>query len=218
MDKDQDMFFEENPQEDMPQQVQDEERMESPEPEEMDDLEFFLQLLDYLQDAVESGSVMPLTSKRLVDAEMCSDIITDLRKNIPSAVRYAKKVSEDRKAILENARRSAEYKTSNANVRANAAIDDAERQADQILESAEDRAKRIIEDAEIRARAMIDNNSIKVAAQNEAREIVNEARAEASERQLEASAYGENLLHNVERELLRAVDMVRGKRQNLMGE
>ena len=83
------------------------------------------------------------------------------------------------------------------------------------MEQAESRADKIIKDAEIRARAMIDQHQVTVAAQNEAREIVNEARAEASEKRLEASAYSENLMINVEKELQRAQDMIRTRRQQL---
>lgn len=211
MDKDQEMFFDDDRMDE-----DDVQESKAIAPSDDSDLSYFLQLLDYLQDAVEFGSSVPLTNKKLVDAEMCLDIIRDLRGNLPPAVQYAQQVIDDRDTILDSAERTAANKLSSAEVRVNAAIDDAGARSQQMIEEAEDRADKIIKDAEIRARAMIDQNAIKVAAQNEAREIVNEARAEANERQLEASAYGENLLHNVERELMRAVDMVRNKRQNLV--
>lgn len=221
VDRDQDMFFEGDPQNrkaDRPAPQAPEGGAPLPYNEEDDDHTYLMKLLDYLQDAVEYASVVPLTGKRLVDGEMCLDIIKDIRGNLPLAIQYAEQVMRDRERILVAAERNAASKLQSADVRANAAIDDASARSQQILEEAESRADKIIKDAEIRARAMIDQHAITVAAQNEARQIVNEARAEANERRLDASAYGENLLINVEKELQRAVDMVRAKRQAIGNE
>lgn len=215
MDRDQDMFFDEEPQKKQDAPAMPEEDAALPYGETDDDHTYLMKLLDYLQDAIEYGNVVPLTGKRLVDTDMCLDIIKDIRGNLPLAIQYATQVMRDRERILLTAERNAANKISSADVRANAAIDDASARSQQMLEEAESRADKIIKDAEIRARAMIDQHSITVAAQNEAREIVNEARAEANERRLDASAYGENLLINVEKELQRAVDMVRAKRQSM---
>ncbi|MDO4548132.1 MAG: hypothetical protein Q4D04_08545 [Clostridia bacterium] len=180
-----------------------------------DDHTYLMTLLNYLQDAIEYASVVPLTGKRLVDTDMCMDILRDIRGNLPLAIQYAEQVMRDRDNIIDSAQRTAANKLQSADVRANAAIDDAARRSHQMLEEAQARADKIIKDAEIRARAMIDQNAIKIAAQNEGRAIVNEARAEANERRLEASAYSEDMLINVEKELQRAADMVRQRRQSL---
>ena len=218
MDRDLDKFFEE---ERKPRQ----QAAEHPEPpqegtppyESDDDHTYLMNLLDYLQDAIESGNSVPLTGKRLVDATMCLDIIKDIRGNLPLAIQYAEQVMRDRDRILTTAERTAASKIQSADVRANAALDDAGNRSQEILEQAESRADKIIKDAEIRARAMIDQHQVTIAAQNEAREIVNDARAEANDRRLQASAYSEDLMINVEKELQRACDMIRQKRQQLAG-
>jgi len=213
MDREQEKFFEE---ERKPRQQAAEQPAEGAQPfENDDDHTYLMNLLDYLQDAIEHGGSVPLTSKRLVDATMCLDIIKDIRGNLPLAIQYAEQVMRDRDRILSGAERAAASKIQSADVRANAALDDASMRSQEILEQAESRADKIIKDAEIRARAMIDQHAITIAAQNEAREIVNEARAEASEKRLEASAYSENLMINVEKELQRAQDMIRQRRQQL---
>ena len=214
MDREQDKFFEE---ERKPRQQAAEQRAEGGTPpyETDDDHTYLMNLLNYLQDAIEHGSSVPLTSKRLVDAGMCLDIIKDIRGNLPLAIQYAEQVMRDRERILSGAERTAASKIQSADVRANAALDDASMRSQEMLEQAESRADKIIKDAEIRARAMIDQHAVTIAAQNEAREIVNEARAEASEKRLEASAYSENLMINVEKELQRAQDMIRQRRQQL---
>jgi vacuolar-type H+-ATPase subunit H len=217
MDRDQDKFFEEDRKAvgksaaERPEQPQE----SAPPYEADDDHTYLMNLLDFLQGAIENGSSVPLTGKRLVDATMCLDIIKDIRGNLPLAIQYAEQVMRDRERILSNAERSAASKIQAADVRANAALDDASARSQEIMEEAESHADKIIKDAEIRARAMIDQHQVTVAAQNEAREIVNEARAEASEKRLEASAYSENLMINVEKELQRAQDMIRTRRQQL---
>jgi hypothetical protein len=216
MDRDQDKFFDE---EQAPKQAEQfsEQAQGEPPYETDDDHTYLMKLLDYLQDAIEFGSAVPLTGKRLVDAEMCLDIIKDIRGNLPLAIQYAEQVMRDRERILSTAERNAASKISSADVRANAALDDASARSQELMEQAESRADKIIKDAEIRARAMIDQHAVTAAAQNEAREIVNEARAEANERRLDASAYSENLMINVEKELQRACDMIRQRRQQLSG-
>lgn len=219
MNRDQDNFFDEEPRKAEGQAAPD-----KAEPQEAgyagvdDDHSHLMTLLGYLQDAIEYASVVPLTGKRLVDTDMCLEIIGDIRGNLPLAIQYAEQVVRDRENILVSAERTAANKLQSADVRANAAIDDAAQRSQQMIEEAQSRADKIIKDAEIRARAMIDQNAIKIAAQNEARAIVNEARAEANERKLEASAYGEDLLINVEKELQRAADMVRQRRQAMGSE
>lgn len=213
MDREQEKFFED---ERKPRQQAAEQPAEGAQPFDSDDDHTYLMtLLNYLQDAIEHGSSVPLTGKRLVDAGMCLDIIKDIRGNLPLAIQYAEQVMRDRERILSGAERTAASKIQSADVRANAALDDASMRSQEMLEQAESRADKIIKDAEIRARAMIDQHAVTVAAQNEAREIVNEARAEASEKRLEASAYSENLMINVEKELQRAQDMIRQRRQQL---
>ena len=219
MDRDQDNFFEE----DRKPRAQAEPRPGqgaegAPPYESDDDHTYLMNLMDYLQDAIEGGSAVPLTGKRLINAEMCLDILKDIRGNLPLAIQYAEQVLHDRERILSTAERTAASKIQSADVRANAALDDAADRSQEILEQAESRADKIIKDAEIRARAMIDQHAITIAAQNEAREIVNEARAEASEKRLEASAYSENLMINVEKELQRAQDMIRQRRQQLTAQ
>jgi hypothetical protein len=71
-----------------------------------------MNLLDYLQDAIENGSSVPLTGKRLVDAAMCLDIIKDIRGNLPLAIQYAEQVMRDRDRILSTAERTAASKIS----------------------------------------------------------------------------------------------------------
>jgi ElaB/YqjD/DUF883 family membrane-anchored ribosome-binding protein len=169
MDRDQDKFFEEE-RKPRPQAAEHPEALQEAAPpyESDDDHTYLMNLLDYLQEAIETGSSVPLTGKRLVDATMCLEIIKDLRGNLPRAIQYAEQVMRDRDRILTTAERTAASKLQSADVRANAALEDASNRAQEMQEQAESRADKIIKDAEIRARAMIDQHQVTIAAQNEA--------------------------------------------------
>ena len=67
-----------------------------------DDHTHLMTLLGYLEDAFQHGSVMPLTGKRLVDTQMCMEILDDVRGNLPLAVQYSEQVLRDRENILES--------------------------------------------------------------------------------------------------------------------
>ena len=220
MDRDQDKFYDEEfDKREAPARpaIDDEQDIQSP-PSEMetdDDHEYLMKLLDYLEGAMEGGSVVPLTGKRLVDANMCIDIIKDIRGNLPLAVLYAQQVMQDRDRILSDAQRTAKNKLASADSRANAAIEEADTHARQILNEAEDRANQIIKTAEIHARGLVDQHAIKISAQNEARDIVNEARADANDKRQAAGDYCDDLHHDTEKALQTALDIVRSHRQQL---
>lgn len=182
-----------------------------------DDHSYLMKLLDYLQDAMEYGSVVPLTGKRLVDANMCVDIIKDIRGNLPLAIQYAEQVMRDRERILTNAERTASNKIASADSRADAALKEADAHAQSIINEAEDRAAKIIKSAEIHARGLVDQHAIKISAQNEARDILNDARAEANDKKQAASAYAEDMHINTEKALQHAIEIVRGHRQQIAG-
>lgn len=194
---------EEQPAEDLPYTDEDDERTN------------LMTLLSFLEDALTRSRTVPMTNKRMIDANMCIDIINDIRSNLPLAVQYSEQMLRDRERILRSAEQTAANRLASAEVRANAALDDAQERADRILADAQTHADNIVKDAEVRARAMIDQNTIKLEAQKEAQEIVNEARLEAHERRSQAADYCDKLLRDAEETLSAAYDDVRRNRQAL---
>lgn len=188
---------------------------ELPYTDEDDDRTNLMNLLAYLEDELTRARPVPMTNKRMIDANMCIDIIQDIRANLPLAVQYSEQMLRDRERILRSAEQTAANKLASADVRANAAMDDAQERADRILSDAQLHADNIVKDAEVRARAMIDQNTIKLEAQKQAQEIVNEARLEAHERRAQAADYCDKLLRDAEETLSAAFDDVRRNRQAL---
>ena len=181
MDHDQEKFYEDEDQE---------VRAEAQQPgvgEDIDDMKYFLELLKHIRAAIRSGANVPLTNKKIIDAEKCLMIIDDMERNLPDAVQYGMQMFSERDRILGNAETAAMNRVSSAEMRANAALEKAKNEAEQIVADAENEAHAILADAQDRADRMVDENEIVRQAREEARIIKNDARVEASELRLKAN-------------------------------
>ena len=185
-------------------------------------------LLDFLVKALTQAPSVPLSGKRMVNVDMCLDIIEDIRNCLPDAVRYSQQIVDNRdrlireaqiesKRTINNAQAEANAKVQAADARANSAIEDATRRAQSMVNDAENRANQIIEEAHMRARAMIEQSEIMRHAHDEAAQLCNDARAEANEQRLQASRYAEELLRELERDIQSTLDAVHRSIKNVSG-
>ena len=123
MDHDQEKFYEDEDQE---------VRAEAQQPsagEDIDDMKYFLELLKHIRAAIRSGANVPLTNKKIIDAEKCLMIIDDMERNLPDAVQYGMQMFSERDRILGNAETAAMNRVSSAEMRANAALEKAKNEA-----------------------------------------------------------------------------------------
>lgn len=95
-----------------------EESEEEDEDDEPNDTTYFMQLFDYLEKAMSSGTNVPLTTKKLVDVDECFKILDDMKRNLPDAIQYGWKIYEEKNRILEKAESMAQAKVTTANVKA----------------------------------------------------------------------------------------------------
>ena len=192
MGQDQEKFYEDEELEsrENPQQSQNE--------GDIDDMKYFLELLKHIRAAINAGTNLPLTSKKIIDADKCLMIIDDMERNLPDAVQYGLQMSSERDRILGNAETAAMNRVSSAEMRANAALEKAKDEAEQRIIDAENEAHAILADAQERADHMIDESEIVRQAREEARIIKNDARVEASEMRLKANHDAYQLLASVE--------------------
>ena len=142
MDRDQERFYEDEELEsrDNPQQPQNE--------EDIDDMRYFLELLKHIRAAINAGANVPLTGKKIVDADKCLMIIDDMEKNLPDAVQYGMQMYSERERIMGEAETRAMNRVSSAEMRANAALEKARDDAEQRVLDAENEARAILEDAQ----------------------------------------------------------------------
>lgn len=213
MDHDQEKFYEGEDQ----QQIQ-EEAPQTEDREDIDDMKYFLELLKHIRAAIRSGTNVPLTNKKIIDAEKCLMIIDDMERNLPDAVQYGMQMYSERDRILGNAETAAMNRVSSAEMRANAALEKAKNEAEQIVADAENEAHAILSDAQERADHMVDEDEIVRQAREEARVIKNDARVEASELRLKASHDAYQLLTAVEDEMNEACKSIRRRRAELGDE
>ena len=104
-------------------------------------------LLEVLDEELSTASSLPLTSRKLVDADTCKDILSDLRVHLPDDIKEAEAIVNERNRLIAEAESEAE------NILANADQDAADRVAThEITRQARQEAKTILTDAQRKAR------------------------------------------------------------------
>lgn len=94
-------------------------------------METVLQLLDELEEILDSSRAVPFSSKVSVDKEELYDIIGEIRLKLPNELKQSKWVIEERNKILI----------------------DAQKEADEIVKNAEDRMSRMVDENEVTKQA-----------------------------------------------------------------
>ena len=108
------------------------------------------ELLDLLDETLEESTNLPFTGgKRMVDVDKVRDIIDDIRLNLPSEIKQAKAIVNDRAEIVAGARRESEG----------------------IIKKAEDRARILVDQQEIVRQAQQKAAELLSAAQQQSREM-----------------------------------------------
>ena len=108
-----------------------------------------MNLVDVLEEAIESAWSLPFTSKAFVDKEELLESIQDIRLKFPEELKQAKYITEERQRILI----------------------DAQKEADSILKSAADKVNVMVNEHEITRLANEEAMKIMESAQNEARNM-----------------------------------------------
>lgn len=101
-----------------------------------------LQLLDELEEIMDSSRAVPFSNKVSVDKEEIYDIISEIRMKLPNELKQSKWVIEERNKILIDAQKEADEIVKNAEERLVRMIDDNE-----VTKKAYDQAANIIESA-----------------------------------------------------------------------
>jgi vacuolar-type H+-ATPase subunit H len=117
-------------------------------------------LLDRLEEVLGAGRSVPFSARKLVDEQECLDILDQIRVSVPEELRAAKRLTQERQRIVEDARLEADRVLQDAEHRL------AERVADhELVRAAEMRAVEIEEDALRSAEGMrreVDDYAFKV--------------------------------------------------------
>ena len=139
-----------------------------------------LQLLDELEEVLDSSRAGPFSNKVSIDKEEIYDIISEIRMKLPNELKQSKWVIEERNKILI----------------------DAQREADEIVKTAEERVVRMIDENEVtkkayeQAAAIIDSakktsKEMRLGAMEYAEEMLSDAENKLKE--LKAVVYSESI-------------------------
>ena len=206
-----------------------EEGEEEDEDDEPNDTTYFMQLFDYLEKAMSSGTNVPLTTKKLVDVDECFKILDDMKRNLPDAIQYGWKIYEEKNRILEKAESMAQAKVTTANVKAKSILDEASERAASIGDNAQRRARATVADAEERAKATkrqaddyaarkVSESEIMQRARTEARDLMDKARSDAHERRLKAVQDAYRLLDALQKQTDGIAQALENKKNELVGQ
>ena len=106
-------------------------------------------LLDLMDETLEDAFTVPLTGKRMVDVEKLRDIIDDIRLNMPTEIRQAKAIVQDRADIVDGARKEAESIIKRSEERARVIVSEQE-----IVKQSQQKAHEILNNAKQSAKEM----------------------------------------------------------------
>ena len=108
------------------------------------------ELLELMEETMEEASGLPFSgSKRMVDIDKMRDIIDEIRLNLPTEIRQAKAIVNDRADIVSDANREAEAIIKKAEDRARILVGE-----EQIVRAAQQRAADILSTAQSQSREM----------------------------------------------------------------
>jgi len=108
-----------------------------------------LQLLEELEDIIESGSTIPFVSKVMVDQGELLEIIKEIRIHLPDEMKQALWIKEERQRILSEAQQEGEQIIHEAKKHADELVDENE-----IVLMARQKAEEVILQAQQGARDM----------------------------------------------------------------
>ena len=106
-----------------------------------------LNLIDEVEDIVESGTSLPFTNKVMVDKEELLDIVKELRIKLPDEIKQAAWIKEERQRILADAQKDADTILNEAEYKLKELVDDEE-----IIKIANNRAEEVVSRAQHKAK------------------------------------------------------------------
>ncbi len=106
--------------------------------------------LDLIDDILDAAWTVPLSGGRcVVDIEKIREALDDIRLNMPGELKQARMIVDDRKIIIDDARKEAESKLKIAEERAKKLVDTSE-----IVKQSQQRAKEILSQANAQSREL----------------------------------------------------------------
>lgn len=157
-----------------------------------------LELIDVLEELVIQSRRLPVGGNLVVDRKRMLDVIDQMRLAVPTDLRQAQQVLENREQIIEDAHTTAQGSLERAEQERQRRLEE-----NSIIREAQERSQQMLMDAEARARQVIAESDATAAAH------LSEA-AEAASKQLDdADQYAFEVLRRLENQLQAFLDSIR---------
>ena len=143
------------------------------------------QIIGEMEEYIESCRFQPLSNtKIIVNKDEISDLLDDLRQNIPDEVRKYQRIIANRDAIIR----------------------DAQDKADEMIRKANEMTSTLVSEHEIMQQAFREANAVMEDATRQAQMIVENATAEANDIKASAVQYTDESLDNIQNILNTAIE------------
>ncbi len=107
-------------------------------------------ILDIMDDLLDKAWSLPLSGGRcVIDVERFRDLVGDVRLNMPSEVKQAKLIVQDRKQIIDDAKAEAEMIVRRAQEKAKAMVNQ-----ETIVKQAQEKANEMVSQAQLQSREL----------------------------------------------------------------
>lgn len=108
-----------------------------------------LYLVDRLEAAINKGTAVPFSNKRMIDEDECLDIIDQLRIAVPEEIKQSRRITQEKDRILAQAKEEADRIVQMSR-------EEAARQADtsEVARTAQSRAQQMLQQADVDARGV----------------------------------------------------------------
>jgi len=163
-------------------------------------METLVELLDELDELLETSKPVPFSSKVSIDKEQVFELIAEIRMNLPNELRQAQRVLDDHEKIIQDAKNKAVAILKEADA---LALDRAG--AHEVYQLASEQARKLHDDTSKAARAM----------QNETIAYVDSILSKTEESIREALARLAQHYRNIEEEFNVTMDILYSNRQEI---
>jgi F0F1-type ATP synthase membrane subunit b/b' len=162
--------------------------------------------IDLLEEKIIDNPRVPLTGKTMVNENELIEQIDAIRFNIPTLLKTAQEIIDNRDILLLEAQQQAENIVNEAHKRAYQIANELG-----IINRAEQEARHI------RQMAIAEGENIKQQAMAEVEQMRQAAKTECQEIQTGADEYADRVLQQMETQLNSAIEIIHRGRQNLQG-
>ncbi len=146
-----------------------------------------LELVDKMEDILESSSSVPFSNKVMVDIDELFEIIQEIRIQLPDEIKQASWIKEERQKILSEAKEEAETLLSQTEKKLTELVD-----KNEVTKKAQEKADEIIRKAKANAKIIRDgsleySDNVLLDAQEKLKEIINTLNANRDELRIDNS-------------------------------